>query len=128
MTALNVMVRPADNSAEPEVGLSLCWDMPAASSSLFWRQYLDSERLATALHAGLASTLLVPAPSPLGVAWRHILIGEAIRNLLLPLEIQAIARRAADRLADGATRTDGQLRLAAHLYELAGDRHQAANS
>ena len=105
-------------------GLSVTGDTDA--EVLLAATGLDSERLAAALHAGLASTLLVPAPSPLGVAWRHILIGEAIRNLLLPLEKQAIARRAADRLADGATRTDGQLRLAAHLYELAGDRHQAA--
>lgn len=87
---------------------------------------LDRRRLGAALHAGLASTLLVAAPTSLGVGWRHMLIGEAVRDLLLPLEQQDIARRAADQLADGPTATDGRLRQAAHLYELAGYPHQAA--
>jgi DNA-binding CsgD family transcriptional regulator len=87
---------------------------------------LDSSQLSAALHAGLASTLLVSAPNSLGVGWRHILIGEAVRDLLLPLEQQAIACRAADQLADGSVRTDGQLRRAARLYELAGYPGQAA--
>src|SRR4029077_5707558 len=53
-------------------GLSVTGDTDA--EVLLAATGLDSERLAAALHAGLASTLLVPAPSPLGVAWRHILI------------------------------------------------------
>jgi DNA-binding CsgD family transcriptional regulator len=87
---------------------------------------LDSERVGPALHAGLASTLLVPTSNSLGVGWRHILIGEVVSDLLLPLERQAIAVRAAGRLSDGSAPNDGQLRQAARLFELAGDRHQAA--
>jgi DNA-binding CsgD family transcriptional regulator/tetratricopeptide (TPR) repeat protein len=86
---------------------------------------LDSQRLGPALHAGLASTLLVPATNAIGVEWRHALIGEVVRDLLLPMEEQLIARRAADRLAAGSARSDGELRQAAHLYELVGDRRQA---
>jgi DNA-binding CsgD family transcriptional regulator len=87
---------------------------------------LTSQHLGSALHAGLASTLLVPAPNSLGVGWRHVLIADVVRDLLLPMEEHGIARRAADRLAEGTERNDGQLRQAARLYEVAGDRHQAA--
>ena len=52
---------------------------------------------------------------------------DAVRDLLLPLEQQAIARRAADHLnREGSVLTDGQLRQAATLYELAGYPSQAA--
>lgn len=87
---------------------------------------LEPSRLRRALHEGLASTLLVAATNALGLTWRHILIGEAVRRLLLPLEQQAIARRAADRLARGTAGTDGQFRQAARLYELAGYPQRAA--
>lgn len=87
---------------------------------------MEPDRLGRALHAGLSSTLLVAARNPLGIMWRHILIGEAVRDLLLPLEQQAIARRAAGQLASGTAPTDGQLRQAARLYESAGDPQQAA--
>lgn len=87
---------------------------------------LDADRLGAALHVGLDSTLLAAASNSLGVRWRHILLGEAVRNLLLPLERQAIAGRAADQLSSGTARTDGQLRQAARLYEIAGRPNQAA--
>jgi DNA-binding CsgD family transcriptional regulator/tetratricopeptide (TPR) repeat protein len=87
---------------------------------------LDAGRLGQALHLGLASTLLVPSSNSLGAGWRHILISEAIRDLLLPLEKQALALGAADRLTEGDGQNDGQLSQAAHLYELAGHPHRAA--
>ncbi|QGN34796.1 AAA family ATPase [Microlunatus sp. Gsoil 973] len=87
---------------------------------------LDRQRLGPALHAGLASTLLVPSANSLGVGWRHILIREVVSDLLLPMERQTIGVRAADRLADGSASGDGQLRHAARLYELAGDSDRAA--
>lgn len=87
---------------------------------------LDPGRLSHALHDGMASTLLVAAMNPLGVAWRHVLIGRAVADLLLPLEQQAIARRAADALAHEPAPTDGGLRQAAQLYGLAGYPHEAA--
>lgn len=87
---------------------------------------LDPDRLIAALHGGLASTLLVTAATPLGVAWRHRLMADAARDQLLPLEQQVIARRAADRLANEAEPTDGRLHQAARLYELAGYPQLAA--
>ena len=51
---------------------------------------------------------------------------DAVQDLLLPLEQQAMARRAADHLVDAADPTDGQLRQAAAMYELAGYPNQAA--
>ncbi len=87
---------------------------------------LDQGRLPTALRAGLACTLLVTADTALGVTWRHHLIADAVRGLLLPLEQRAIARRAAEELVSGASLTDGRLRQGATMYELAGYPHQAA--
>jgi hypothetical protein len=87
---------------------------------------LDDARLSTAIHNGVASTLLVTANTPLGVSWRHRLMHEAVRDLLLPLEQQAIARQAADRLATAADPTEGELRQAAAMYEVAGYPDQAA--
>jgi DNA-binding CsgD family transcriptional regulator len=87
---------------------------------------LDDAGLTTAIHDALSSTLLVTANNPLGVTWRHRLMREAVRDLLLPLEQQAMARRAADRLAADADPTEGQLRQAAIMYELAGYPDQAA--
>ena len=79
--------------------------------------------MAAAIHDGVTSTLLVPAPTPLGVAWRHRLMRDAVRDLLLPLEQQAMARRAADHLnRDDSDLNDGQLRQAATLYEMPGTR------
>jgi hypothetical protein len=51
---------------------------------------------------------------------------DAVRDLLLPLERQSLARRAADLLANAADPTDGQLRQAAEMYELAGYPEPAA--
>ena len=82
--------------------------------------------MSIALHDAVSSTLLVAAGTPLGVTWRHPLIRDAVRDLLLPLERQALARRAADHLVNRAHRTEGQLRQAADMYELAGYPDQAA--
>jgi DNA-binding CsgD family transcriptional regulator len=87
---------------------------------------LDDAALSTAIHDGVASTLLVTVASPLGVTWRHRLMRDAVQDLLLPLEQQAIARRAADHLVNAADPTDGQLHQAAVMYELAGYPNQAA--
>jgi DNA-binding CsgD family transcriptional regulator len=87
---------------------------------------LDDATLSTTLHDGVASTLLVTATTPLGVTWRHRLMRDAVRDQLLPLEQQAIARRAADHLATSADPTEGQLHQAAAMYELAGYPNQAA--
>jgi DNA-binding CsgD family transcriptional regulator len=87
---------------------------------------LDDETLSAALHDGVASTLLVTATTPLGVTWRHRLMRDAVRDQLLPLEQQAIARRAGDHLAITTDPTDGQLHQAAAMYELAGYPDQAA--
>jgi DNA-binding CsgD family transcriptional regulator len=88
---------------------------------------LDDARLSTAIHQAVASTLLVSATTPLGVMWRHPLMRDAVRDLLLPLEQQALSRRAADHLANRTTEpTEGQLRQAAEMYELAGYPDQAA--
>jgi len=87
---------------------------------------LTDPQLVAALHEGLASTLLVTGASPLGVTWRHPLISAVVRESLLPLERQAYARRGAERLAKEPTPTDGQLRQAAILYELAGYPQLAA--
>jgi predicted ATPase len=57
---------------------------------------LDETTMAAGIHNGLVSTLLVPATTKLGVTWRHRLMRDAVRNLLLPLEQQTLARRAAD--------------------------------
>jgi DNA-binding CsgD family transcriptional regulator len=82
---------------------------------------LDDAKLITAIHHAVSSTLLVSAAAPLGVMWRHPLMRDAVRDLLLPLEQQALARRAADHLANRTTEpTEGQLRQAAEMYELAG--------
>jgi DNA-binding CsgD family transcriptional regulator len=89
---------------------------------------LDPDRLGRALHAGLASTLLVSATNSLGVGWRHLLIRRAVRAELLPLEQQLIAGRAADQLAHDDSPTDGHLHHAARLYELAGHRQDAAQA
>jgi DNA-binding CsgD family transcriptional regulator len=51
---------------------------------------------------------------------------DAVRDLLLPLERQSLARRAADQLVNAAHPSDGQLRQAAEMYELAGYPDQAA--
>ena len=80
---------------------------------------LDEARLNIAIHDAVSSTLLVPASTPLGVNWRHPLMRDAVRDLLLPLERQALARRAADHLANAADPSDGELRQAAEMYELA---------
>jgi DNA-binding CsgD family transcriptional regulator len=88
---------------------------------------LDNPKLSTAMHHALASTLLVSATTPLGVMWRHPLIRDIVRDLLLPLEQQALARRAADHLvASTADVSEGQLRQAAEMYQLAGYPDQAA--
>jgi predicted ATPase/DNA-binding CsgD family transcriptional regulator len=86
----------------------------------------DDATLSTAIHDGVASTLLVTATMPLGVTWRHRLMRDAVQDLLLPLEQQAIARGAADHLLKIADPTDGQLHQAAAMYELAGYPNQAA--
>lgn len=87
---------------------------------------LTESQLTAALHEGLTSTLLVTGGSPLGATWRHPLIRDVVRESLLPLEQQAYARRGADWLAHAEGATDGQRRLAATLYELAGYPHRAA--
>jgi DNA-binding CsgD family transcriptional regulator len=87
---------------------------------------LDEARLSLAIHDAVSSTLLVPASTPLGVLWRHPLMRDAVRDLLLPLERQSLARSAADQLANAADPSDGQLRQAAEMYELAGYPDQAA--
>ena len=87
---------------------------------------LDEARLSIAIHDAVSSTLLVPASTPLGVTWRHPLMRDAVRDLLLPLERQSLARSAADQLANAADPSDGQLRQAAEMYELAGYPDQAA--
>jgi AAA ATPase domain len=87
----------------------------------------DDARLSTAIHYAVFSTLLVSATTPLGVMWRHPLMRDAVRDLLLPLEQQGLARRAADHLANSTTDpSEGQLRQAAEMYELAGYPDQAA--
>jgi DNA-binding CsgD family transcriptional regulator len=88
---------------------------------------LDEATLSSAIHDAVFSTLLVAAATPLGVTWRHPLIRDAVRDLLLPLEQQALARRAAEHLVSSTTDpTEGQLRLAAEMYQLAGYPQQAA--
>jgi DNA-binding CsgD family transcriptional regulator len=87
---------------------------------------LDDATLSTAIHDGVTSTLLVTATTPLGVTWRHRLMRDAVQDLLLPLEQQAVARSAADYLVSAADPTDGQLHQAAVMYELAGYPNQAA--
>jgi hypothetical protein len=54
------------------------------------------------------------------------LIRDAVRDLLLPLEQQALARRAADCLADEKNASEGQARHAAIMFELAGYPNRAA--
>src|SRR5829696_371711 len=88
---------------------------------------LDDTKLSAAIHDGVASTLLVTASTPLGVTWRHRLMRDAVQDLLLPLEQQAMARRAADHLVNIADPTDGQLHQSAAMYELAGYPNQAAH-
>jgi DNA-binding CsgD family transcriptional regulator len=87
---------------------------------------LDNRTLTTAIHDAVASTLFIPAATPLGVTWRHPLIRDAVRDLLLPLEQEALARRAAEHLASITNPNEGQLRQAADMYELAGYPDQAA--
>jgi predicted ATPase len=87
---------------------------------------LDDTTLSAAIHDGVASTLLVTASTPLGVTWRHRLMRDAVQDLLLPLEQQAMARRAAEHLVNAANPTDGQLHQAAVMYKLAGYPNQAA--
>jgi predicted ATPase/DNA-binding CsgD family transcriptional regulator len=88
---------------------------------------LDEATLSAAIHDAVSSTLLVTAATPLGVSWRHPLMRDAVRDLLLPLEQQALARRAADYLVNStADLREGQLRQAAEMYELAGYPDQAA--
>ena len=88
----------------------------------------EPEALTSGIHEGVASTLLVPGATRLGVVWRHRLMRDAVRNLLLPLEQQAMARRAADQLtAGGPDLTDGEWHQAAALYALAGYPNQAAD-
>jgi tetratricopeptide (TPR) repeat protein len=88
---------------------------------------LDDAKLSTAIHHAVSSTLLVSAITPLGVMWRHPLMRDAVRDLLLPLEQQALARRAADHLVNSTTDlNEGQLRQAAEMYQLAGYPEQAA--
>jgi DNA-binding CsgD family transcriptional regulator len=88
---------------------------------------LDDVTVVSGIHDGLASTLLVPAATKLGVTWRHRLMRDAVRNLLLPLEQQTLARRAANHLmGTSEDLDDGQLRQAASWCELAGYPDQAA--
>lgn len=88
---------------------------------------LDAETVTAAIHDGLSSTLLIPAATPLGVTWRHRLMRDAVRDLLLPLEQQALARRAADHLTIGRSGlSDGEFKQAASLYALAGYPDRAA--
>jgi tetratricopeptide (TPR) repeat protein len=88
---------------------------------------LADAKLSTAIHHAVSSTLLVSATTPLGVMWRHPLMRDAVRDLLLPLEQQALARRAADHLVNSTTDlNEGQLRQAAEMYQLAGYPDQAA--
>ena len=87
---------------------------------------LDDQQLRVSLRDGLGSTLIVTSDTTLGVAWRHHLFGATIRRTLLPLEVQAIAERAAAHLADQQDLTDGQLQRAAAMFELAGYPHKAA--
>jgi predicted ATPase/DNA-binding CsgD family transcriptional regulator len=88
---------------------------------------LDEATLSSAIHDAVSSTLLVVAATPLGITWRHPLMRDAVRDLLLPLEQQALARRAAEHLVSStADPTEGQLRLAAEMYQLAGYPDQAA--
>jgi predicted ATPase/DNA-binding CsgD family transcriptional regulator len=88
---------------------------------------LDEATLSAAIHDAVSSTLLVPASTPLGVTWRHPLMRDAVRDLLLPLEQQALARRAADHLMTSTTDlSEGQLRQAAEMYQIAGYPDQAA--
>jgi DNA-binding CsgD family transcriptional regulator len=87
----------------------------------------DHAALITAIHEAVASTLLVSAGTSLGVTWRHPLMRYAVRDLLLPLEQQALARRAADHLVNSSIDlSEGRLRQAAEMYELAGYPDQAA--
>ena len=45
---------------------------------------LDEATLRTAIHDGVASTLLVTSTSPLGVTWRHRLMRERFRVCYFP--------------------------------------------
>jgi predicted ATPase len=47
---------------------------------------LDEAQLSIGIHDAVSRTLLVPASTPLGVTWRHPLMRDAVRDLLLPLE------------------------------------------
>jgi predicted ATPase len=87
----------------------------------------DDATLTAGIHDAVSSTLLVTAATPLGVIWRHPLMRDAVRDLLLPLEQQALARRAADHLVNSTREaSEGQLRQAAEMYQLAGYPDQAA--
>lgn len=88
---------------------------------------LSGDKLADGLRGGLASTLLIAATTPLGVTWRHQLMSDAVLDLLLPLERQDVARRAAEQLSIQAAPNDGELSRAASLYELAGFPQRAAD-
>jgi hypothetical protein len=89
---------------------------------------LDESRLSIAIHDAVSSTLLVAGSTQLGVTWRHRLMSDAVQDLLLPLERQAIARRAGDHLVHATPeQTEGQLRQAAAMYVLAGYPEQAAH-
>ena len=46
---------------------------------------LDQATRSTAIQGAVASALLITAATPLGVTWRHPLMRDAVRNLLLPL-------------------------------------------
>jgi hypothetical protein len=49
-----------------------------------WRPSPALTRQPSAIHGAVASALLITAALPLGVTWRHPLMRDAVRNLLLP--------------------------------------------
>lgn len=86
----------------------------------------DSQ-VAAGLHQALAAHLLVRVEGAGTLRWRHALTRDAVLATLLPLEQQALARRAADALtADPDGLAGDRLVLAADLYDRGGRRPEAA--
>ena len=85
------------------------------------------EELPQQLRAAVDAALLVPGETAVHYAFRHALTAEALRSRLLPIEVVALARPAAEALEQDAREPAAARELqAAELWCLAGEPLRAA--
>jgi DNA-binding SARP family transcriptional activator/DNA-binding CsgD family transcriptional regulator len=96
------------------------WNAAAAAG-------VSEQVLLRCLRTAFEAQLIVPMDNPLWYEFRHVLIAEALRTRMLPIERAALAYRAAESLeAEADSGFDGWERVAGELWVTAGEPRRAA--